>query len=117
MTLESPNFWWDVQPFEGGLFMFGRIFVVLLVMLCSLWIFALNVNFLIGDGLAVNQLVLASILEGRVLYTMKLPYTGITLTYSADSWVTDSAPAGTAMASGFKTLNRAIGVLPNNEPV
>lgn len=97
--------------------MLRKIFVVALVLLCGLWVFALNVIFLIGDGLAVNQLVLASILEGRVLHTMKLPYTGITLTYSADSWVTDSAPAGTALASGFKTLNRAIGVLPNNEPV
>ncbi len=95
-----------------------RKFLVLSVLVfLGVFAFALNVIFLIGDGMSANQLVLASILEAKVLETMKLPYSGITLTYSADSWVTDSAPAGTALATGFKTLNKAIGVLPNNEPV
>lgn len=79
--------------------------------------FALNVIFLVGDGMSTNQLFLASILEGRILNIMTLPYTGLTTTYSADAWVTDSAPAGTALFAGFKALNRAIGVLPNNEVV
>ncbi|MEN3042985.1 MAG: alkaline phosphatase [Fervidobacterium sp.] len=79
--------------------------------------FALNVIFLVGDGMSTNQLFLASILEGRILNIMTLPYTGLTTTYSADAWVTDSAPAGTALFAGFKTLNRAIGVLPNNEVI
>ncbi|MGC8820174.1 MAG: alkaline phosphatase [Fervidobacterium sp.] len=80
-------------------------------------VFALNVIFLVGDGMSTNQLFLASILEGKILNIMTLPYVGLTTTYSADSWVTDSAPAGTALFSGFKTLNRAIGVLPNGEPI
>ncbi len=90
--------------------------VLFLVSLCFS-VFALNVIYLIGDGMAANQVLLASILEGKILNIMKLPYTGLTTTYSYDSWVTDSAPAGTALASGFKTLNRAIGVLPNGEAV
>lgn len=98
-------------------FVAKKFFMMLAVFTFSTFVLALNVIFLIGDGMAVNQLALASILEGKVLQTMKLPYSGITLTYSADSWVTDSAPAGTALASGFKTLNKAIGILPNNESV
>ncbi|MCX7654217.1 MAG: alkaline phosphatase [Fervidobacterium sp.] len=92
-----------------------------LATLCGLLLvysaFALNVIFLVGDGMSTNQLFLASILEGRILNIMTLPYTGLTTTYSADAWVTDSAPAGTALFAGFKALNRAIGVLPNNEVV
>lgn len=78
---------------------------------------ALNVIYLIGDGMGVNHVFLASILENKILEMMKFPYAGLVLTYSADSWVTDSAPAATALASGFKTLNRAIGVLPDGTPV
>ncbi len=97
--------------------MLKKLFVILAFLSLGIYAFALNVILFIADGMAVNQLVLASILEGKVLQTMKLPYTAVILTYSADSWVTDSAPAGTALASGFKTLNRAIGVLPNGEIV
>ncbi|HOK84443.1 MAG TPA: alkaline phosphatase [Pseudothermotoga sp.] len=97
--------------------MFKKFLVLIMMVAVSSVALCVNVIFLIGDGMSTNQLVLASILEGKVLNIMKLPYSGITLTYSADSWVTDSAPAGTALATGFKTLNKAIGVLPNNEPV
>jgi len=90
-----------------------RSVLVLALVFITALAFSLNVIFLVGDGMSFNQLLLASILEGRVLTTMTLPYTGITTTYSADSWVTDSAPAGTALFSGYKTLNRAIGILPD----
>jgi len=94
-----------------------RGFVLLVLVFVSVLSFSLNIIYLVGDGMSFNQLLLASILEGRVLATMTMPYTGITTTYSADSWVTDSAPAGTALFSGYKTLNRAIGVLPNGSAV
>jgi len=76
-----------------------------------------NVIFLIGDGMGPNQILLTSYLEGRELYMMQMPYTGLAITYSADSNVTDSAAAGTALASGYKTDNGFIGVLPNGEIV
>jgi alkaline phosphatase len=38
-------------------------------------------------------------------------------THSADDMVTDSAAAGTALATGFKTNNYMIGVSPDEEPV
>ena len=34
-----------------------------------------------------------------------LPFAGITTTYSADTLITDSAAAGTALATGYKTNN------------
>ncbi|MEN3008838.1 alkaline phosphatase [Pseudothermotoga sp.] len=76
-----------------------------------------NVIYFIGDGMGFNHVYLASILEGRPLNMMKTQYVGIVRTFSANTWVTDSAAAGTAMASGFKTKNGMIGMLPSGEPV
>jgi len=42
---------------------------------------------------------------------------GIATTYTADELVTDSAAAGTAIATGKKTNNRMISVLPDGTPV
>ena len=96
------------------------ILLVLLVFLVSLLSFASGVNnviFFIGDGMGANHMLLASYLEGYELTMMKAPYTGYALTYSADSNVTDSAAAGTALATGYKTNNGMIGILPNGEIV
>lgn len=76
-----------------------------------------NVIYFIGDGMGFNHVYLASILEGRPLSMMKTQYVGIVKTFSANTWVTDSAAAGTAMATGFKTNNGMIGMLPNKERV
>ncbi|MFN3691593.1 MAG: alkaline phosphatase [Fervidobacterium sp.] len=94
-----------------------KLLAVTISILFVYFAFGLNVIFLVPDGMSTSQLFLASILEGKVLTTMTLPYTGIVTTYSADSWVTDSAPAATAFFSGFKTLNKAIGTLPNGESI
>jgi alkaline phosphatase len=42
---------------------------------------------------------------------------GNTRTHSANNLVTDSAAAGTALATGHKTENGAIGVTPDGKPV
>ncbi|MGC9384067.1 MAG: alkaline phosphatase [Kosmotogaceae bacterium] len=93
---------------------------LLLVMLLSLMLVTLvvagytkNVIYLIGDGMGINQVLLTSFIEGRDLYMMKAPYFGSAVTYSANSNVTDSAAAGTALAVGFKTNNGMIGMLPD----
>jgi len=96
------------------------VLLVMLVLVVSLLTFAgdvKNVIFLIGDGMGPNQMLLSAYLEGRELYIMQMPYTGLAITYSADSNVTDSAAAGTALASGYKTDNGFIGVLSNGEVV
>jgi len=107
----------ETQPQEVKAVRFKLFLTLALVVTLNLLVLAVNVIFLVGDGMSANHLVLASILENKLLTTMTLPYTGLNVTFSMDSWVTDSAPAGTALFAGFKTLNRAIGVLSNGEAV
>lgn len=74
--------------------------------------------YFIGDGMGVNQVNAAEIYLGQVqhgsgtspLCFASFPYTALVTTYSASSDVTDSAAAGTALASGQKTINGALGL-------
>ncbi|MCL4514370.1 MAG: alkaline phosphatase [Firmicutes bacterium] len=79
-----------------------------------------NVILLIGDGMGFGPTQYArNILvgpEGRLTFE-KFPYVGLVSTYSANQWVTDSAAAATAMATGYKTNNEMIGVKPDGTPV
>ena len=67
----------------------------------------------IGDGLGVSQLTATRIWAhgsaGR-LNMESMPFTGYVSTYAEDHFVTDSAAAATALASGVKTDYRRIGV-------
>ena len=79
---------------------------------------------LIGDGMGITQRHLAEQMlrhtsgdPTRKLVMNQLPVQGLTTTQSADSAITDSAAAGTALACGVKTNNGKIGVLPNNQAV
>ena len=82
------------------------------------------VFFFIGDGMGVNQvntteMFQAEMEDGRI-GTQKLlfgsfPVAGIATTYSASNSVTDSSAGGTALATGSKTYNGAIGVNVNKE--
>ncbi|SDW93392.1 alkaline phosphatase [Marinococcus luteus] len=72
-----------------------------------------NVIVMVGDGMGMGQMEIASMLEyGKEgeLFMESLEHTGMTSTYSADNNVTDSAAAGTAIATGTKTNNGSIGV-------
>ncbi len=77
-----------------------------------------NVILCIGDGMGFGQVALASAKavgpRGK-LHMERLPVSGLVRTYSADSQVTDSAAAGTALATGMKTNNGMIGVAPDAE--
>ncbi len=68
----------------------------------------------IGDGMSTPQRMTAnefSLKSGRGDLAMnKLPQQATTRTCSADSLVTDSAAAATAIACGEKTMNHAVGV-------
>jgi alkaline phosphatase len=83
---------------------------------------AKNVIIFVGDGMGVSQrdlIRLATVgLEGELAMD-GLPYEGRSHTNSADpeTFVTDSAAGGTALATGVKTYNGAIGVDTNEEPV
>ncbi|MFZ3147977.1 MAG: alkaline phosphatase [Methanothrix sp.] len=78
---------------------------------------AKNVILLIGDGMGFPQLTFARIDKagenlseyGSVeLFMDGMEQTGYVSTFSANSFVTDSAPASTAMATGNKTNNGVI---------
>ena len=81
------------------------------------------VFYFIGDGMGVNQInvtetYLAAI-KGKIGYEpilmASLPVVGMVNTYSATNGVTDSAAGGTALATGRKTKNGAIGMLEDLE--
>jgi alkaline phosphatase len=81
-----------------------------------------NVILMVGDGMGRAQrdaIRLSSVgLHGKTAMD-DMPYTGFVHTNSADpeEFVTDSAAAATAMATGVKTYNGAIGVDLDQKPV
>ncbi len=76
------------------------------------------VFYFIGDGMGVNQVQGTELyqgeLEGKIgltpLLFTQFPYATTATTYSATNGVTDSAAAGTALASGHKSKNGTIGM-------
>ncbi|WP_019616891.1 alkaline phosphatase [Psychromonas ossibalaenae] len=74
---------------------------------------AKNVILLIGDGMGFGQLEMARLLEYGTegsLNMQKMENFAAVTTYSADNVVTDSAAAGTAIATGTKTNNKSVGI-------
>lgn len=76
----------------------------------------------IGDGVALPQLNAAEIyLQGgkndepgiQKLNITRMPYQGLTTTYAANAFITDSAAAATALACGFKTNSGVISMDPS----
>ncbi len=77
-----------------------------------------NVIFMIGDGMGLAQVSAALIDRDYAPMAMeRAQYIGLCKTYSSNNKVTDSAAAGTALATGVKTYNSAIGVDPDKNPV
>lgn len=74
-----------------------------------------NVIFMIGDGMGLAQICVAdAINEG--LSVLKLKHIGLQQTQAEDSYTTDSAAAGSALATGKKHRNRHISSKPSGEP-
>jgi alkaline phosphatase len=77
-----------------------------------------NIVMIIGDGMGLGSLNLASLHAHGKLYGLameSLPVSGLCTTYSGNADVTDSAASGTALSSGYKTYNGALGVTMNKE--
>lgn len=76
------------------------------------------VFFFIGDGMGMNQVngteTYLAAQQGRIgiqpLIFAQFPHTAFATTYSASHGITDSAAGGTALATGHKTYNNAIGI-------
>ena len=83
------------------------------------------VFYFIGDGMGLNQVAATQYYlrscKGELGVTplcfTQFPYTGMASSYSASSDVTDSAAGGTALATGHKTYNGAIGLDADAVPV
>lgn len=80
---------------------------------------ARNVILFIGDGMGVSTLTAARIYEGQkrgvdgasnLLSFERFPALALVRTYSADNLVTDSAAGASALLTGHRTLNGALGL-------
>ncbi|MCK0145851.1 alkaline phosphatase [Arenibacter sp. F26102] len=76
-----------------------------------------NVILLIGDGNGLTQISSSVLANGGNLTLTQLKSIGFIKTQSSDDFTTDSAAAGTALATGTKTYNRSIGMAPNGQPL
>jgi len=76
-----------------------------------------NIILMIGDGNGLTQISSSVLANGGNLTLTQFKSIGLLKTQSADDFTTDSAAAGTALASGIKTNNRAIGVDTLGNPV
>lgn len=74
-----------------------------------------NIIIMIGDGMGVNQVQAAYTQNGGYLnMTDRCPYLGLRRTNSTNSYTTDSAAGGTAIATGSKTNNKMVGMSPDS---
>lgn len=72
-----------------------------------------NVIMMIGDGMGLAQVSAAITANGGQLFLDNFKHVGFSNTASSSKYITDSAAAGTALATGQKTYNGAIGVNPD----
>ncbi len=74
---------------------------------------ARNVILLIPDGMSVDGVTLTRWYLGGGALNLDEMASGMVRTHSADAPIADSAPAGTAMATGHKSHTGYVGVLPD----
>jgi len=75
-----------------------------------------NLVLFIGDGMGLGHVSAASALlegPGANLAMTDTPFVGLVRTWTTDDLAGGSAASATAMATGFKTRKKAIGVLPD----
>ena len=81
------------------------------------------VFYFIGDGMGLSHVMATETYNRTVLgndqslLMMRFPVASWAMTYSATGPITDSAAAGTALATGYKTLNGMLGVTPDTTAV
>lgn len=75
-----------------------------------------NIILMIGDGMGYPQVTATEYAHGKLNMT-GMPYSGSVFTHASDKRVTDSASSATTYASGYKTNNGMIGMLPDGTPL
>ena len=76
-----------------------------------------NVIFLIGDGMGLEQVSCAWVLNRGKLNLDNMTVVGLSRTYSLSDLITDSAAGGTALAVGEKTAYSHVGTDPDGNPL
>ena len=76
-----------------------------------------NIILMIGDGMGLAQVYSAMTANGGHMFLENFKNIGFSKTYSSDNYITDSAAGGTALSSGVKTYNGAIGVDRDKKPI
>lgn len=69
-----------------------------------------NIILMIGDGMGLTHAYAAYTANRGKLNLERAQYIGLSKTYSADSYETDSGAGGTALSTGEKTHNRYVGL-------
>ena len=73
-----------------------------------------NVIIMIGDGMGLEQVSCAWVLNKGKLNFDNFPYIGISRTYCTNELITDSGAGGTALATGVKTAYSHVGTAKDN---
>ncbi len=101
--------------------MINRVFKIAIFSIICFWVNAQdspkNVILMIGDGMGLSQVSAAYYQATDELHMTRMPVIGLMTTHSANDRVTDSAAAGTALATGQKTNNGHLGVNPEGERI
>jgi alkaline phosphatase len=75
-----------------------------------------NIVLMIGDGMGISQITAGMYSNNNWLNLERIRHIGLVKTTSSDDLITDSAAGATAIATGTKTYNGAIGVGPDSLP-
>ncbi len=114
-SIVMSNIYWGMKVYR-------QLLLSLLAVLPMISVSAKDAKYVfmfIGDGMGVNQVIgteyyLADI-NGKVgiepLCFAQFPVSGLVMTYSASTDITDSSAAGTALSTGCKTANNVMGML------
>jgi alkaline phosphatase len=69
-----------------------------------------HIILMIGDGMGLPDVYAAMTVSDKPLNIERCSFIGLQKTFSSDNYITDSGASGTALATGIKTKNGAIGV-------
>ena len=103
-----------------------KIILCLIVLLGTLQVSAQKPKYVflfIGDGMGLAQVSAAeaslsakdNVISNKLLSFSYFPVIGLCTTFSADSYVTCSSAAATALACGFKTNNGMVNISPSGD--
>ena len=96
--------------------LFALIALILMASSCLAGPAPKNIILLIGDGMGIGHVTAARCADPDGKLNMDtMPITGFAITHAANALVTDSAAAGTALATGVKTTNGTISQDPDGK--